>query len=408
MRSKHLIAPGLLLIATLAGAQTPLAPEALFEQASPSVWVVRTADAAQRPLRQGSAVVIGPGRLITNCHVLRQAKSLTVGRENVSYGATLEHADPERDLCQIKVANFHAPPVAIAGSDALKVGARVYAIGAPRGMETTLSDGLLSGLRRNAQGQLDAIQVTVPLSGGSSGGGLFDAQGRLIGVTTYGLRESQNLNFALPATWITEVPERAQAALAARQAPPAVARAGPTGDRVFEYRLTDRMTGLSQPVVLRLDKVDGDTLVFNQGERIERKGGGLVSIKQFRGGEFDLAAPSEGWISKPPEPGQTWTLNYNKHVDSRTVSMNLTATVHADAPVTIGARTFPTVRVQFRGHTHRGSGGFYNSSPYLANAWYAPDLGRVIRFEASARGNAPNAAHQAVDERLELIDIRSE
>ncbi len=408
MRTKPLIAAGPLLIATLAGAQAPLPPETLFEQLSPSVWVVRTTDAEQRPLRQGSAVVIGPGRLITNCHVLRQAKGLTVGRENVSYGAALEHADPERDLCQLKVANFHAPPVAVAGSDALKVGARVYAIGAPRGLETTLSDGLLSGLRRNAQGQLEAIQITVPISGGSSGGGLFDAQGRLIGITTYVMRDSQNLNFALPASWIAEVPERAQAALAARQAPQAVAKAGPTGDRVFEYRLTDRMTGLSQPVVLRLDKVDGDTLVFNQGERIERKGGSLVSIKQFRGGEFDLAAPPEGWISKPPEPGQTWTLNYNKNVDSRTVSMNLTATVFADAPVTIGQRTFPTVRVQFRGHTHRGSGGFYNSSPYLANAWYAPDLGRVIRFEASARGNAPNAAHQAVDERLELIDIRSE
>jgi serine protease Do len=411
MRFKHLISAGLALLGGLAAAQAPLPPEELFERISPSVWVVRTLDGNGRPLLQGSAVVTGPGRLITNCHVLRQARSVSVGRENVSYGAALEHADPERDLCQLKVANFHAPAVAIAPADALKVGARVYAIGAPRGLETTLSDGLLSGLRRGAQGQLEAIQITVPISGGSSGGGLFDTQGRLIGVTTFGVRDSQNLNFALPASWITELPERAQAALAARQAAPAataVATAAPTGDRVFEYRLTDRLTGLSQPVVLRLDKVDGDRLVFNQGTRIERKGGGLVSFTQALGGDFDQAAPPEGWISKPPEPGQTWTLDYERRVDARNILMKLTAVASEDAPVTIGTRTLPTVRVQFRGFTHRGNSGFYNAAPYQATAWYAPDLGRIVRFEVRARGSSPNASTFHIDERLELVDIRSE
>ncbi len=411
MAFKRLLPLGLTLLAGLAAAQAPLPPEDLFERMSPSVWVVRTLDGNGRPLLQGSAVVIGPGRLITNCHVLRQARSLTVGRENVSYGATLEHPDPERDLCQLKVANFHAPAVAIGPADGLKVGARVFAIGAPRGLETTLSDGLLSGLRRNAQGQLDAIQITVPISGGSSGGGLFDAQGRLIGITTFGVRDSQNLNFALPASWIAEVPERAQAALAARQAAPAataVAAAAPTGDRVFEYRLTDRLTGLSQPVVLRLDKVDGDKLVFNQGTRVERKGGGLVSFTQALGGDFDQAAPPEGWISKPPEPGQTWTLDYERRVDARNILMKLTAVASEDAPVTIGTRKLPTVRVQFRGYTHRGNSGFYNAAPYLATAWYSPDLGRIVRFEAKARGSSPNASNFHVDERLELVDIRSE
>ncbi|MBL0919212.1 MAG: serine protease [Hydrogenophaga sp.] len=412
MARRHLIALGLALAGPLASGQAPLAPEDLFERISPSVWVVRTFDAAGRPHMQGSAVAIGPGQLVTNCHVLRQAKSLTVGRENVSYGATLEHPDPERDLCQIKVANFTAPPVAIAPVDALRVGARVYAIGAPRGLETTLSDGLLSGLRRNAQGQLDAIQITVPLSSGSSGGGLFDAQGRLIGITTFGLRESQNLNFALPAAWIAEVPERAQAAIAARSTVKAgsdVARAAaPTGDRVFEYRLTDRLTGLTQPVVLRLDRVDGENLVFNQGTRIERKGGGLVSFTQALGGEFDQASPPEGWISKPPEAGQTWTLQYDRRVDARNILMKLTAVASEDSPITIGQRTLPTVRVQFRGYTHRGNSGFYNAAPYLATAWYSPDLGRIVRFEAKARGSSPNASVFHIDERLELIDIRSE
>lgn len=81
----------------------------------------------------------------------------------------------------------------------LRVGSRVYAIGTPRGLETTISDGLLSGLRRYAQNTIEALQVSVPIAPGSSGGGLFDEQGRLIGTTTAGLRDSQNLNFAIPA-----------------------------------------------------------------------------------------------------------------------------------------------------------------------------------------------------------------
>ncbi|MBL0919215.1 MAG: trypsin-like peptidase domain-containing protein [Hydrogenophaga sp.] len=399
MQNQHLIAVGLMLSATLAGAQAPLPPETLFEQASPSVWVVRSFDGNGRPLLQGSGVVIGSGRLITNCHVLRQARSVNVGRENVSFGATLEHADPERDLCQLRVANFHAPAVAIATPDGLRVGARVYAIGAPRGMETTISDGLISGLRRNAQDQLDAIQITVPLSPGSSGGGLFDAQGRLIGITTFGLRDAQNLNFALPAAWIAEVPARAQAALAARSAAMAAADAAraapPTGDRVFEYRLTDRQTGTSQMVLLRADPA-------------ARQGDGPVPITQPLGGEFDQAAPPEGWIGKAPQAGQRWPLRYEKRAGTGSISMDLTAVAFDDAPMTIAQRTLPIVRVQYRGHTTRGSSGVYFSSTYLANAWYAPSLGRIVKFEAAARTSHMGASGFHIDERLELVDIRSE
>lgn len=411
--NRHLLAAGLAIAASLvpalARAQTPLAPEALFEQVAPSVWVVRSFDANQRPLRQGSAVVIAPGRLITNCHVLRQARSLSVGRENVSYGATLEHPDTERDLCQLKVANFHAPAVSITTADTLRVGARVYAIGAPRGLETTLSDGLLSGLRRNGQGQLDAIQITVPLSGGSSGGGLFDAQGRLIGITTYGLRDSQNLNFALPGDWIAEVPARAQAAIAARQAPTeSGGPAAPRGDRVFEYRLVDRMTGNAQNVVYRLDRSDGDKRVFNQGSRIERADGHVLENKQALGGEFDLAMPPGGWVSGTPEQGNSWRLNYERSLSFGVARMELRAVVGERSSMRVGSREIETVQVRFDGFTQRPTSNpahysMPSSTVYAASAWYAPSLGRVVRFEAQARGTLIR-----IDEVLELVDIRSE
>src|SRR3990170_3695126 len=114
-----------------------LEPTQVFEKASPSVWVVRTYDAAERPVGQGSAVVIGPGRLVTNCHVLVKSKVVYVRRENVMYQATLEHADAPRDLCQLQVAKFDAPAVERVKVGDLKVGQRVYAIGNPQGMEVT-------------------------------------------------------------------------------------------------------------------------------------------------------------------------------------------------------------------------------------------------------------------------------
>ena len=70
---------------------------------------------------------------------------------------------------------------------------------------------------RNAEGQLVLIQTSAAISGGSSGGGLFDDQGRLIGLTTIGSvsGDAQNLNFAIPSEWVRELPQRHAQARAA-------------------------------------------------------------------------------------------------------------------------------------------------------------------------------------------------
>jgi hypothetical protein len=415
-RHPFLLAIGLLLATTSAQAQAPvaLAPEVLFDRVSPSVWVVNAYDESDRLIAKGSAVVIGAGSLITNCHVLARARRVTVSRENVTYGATLEHPDTERDLCQLKVANFSAPAVTMAGADSLRVGARVYAIGNPRGLETTISDGLLSGIRRSDTDDFVALQITVPISAGSSGGGLFDAQGRLIGITTFYIKEGQNLNFALPATWIAEVPTRAQAALAARQdrsratsaANASAGTATPTGDRVFEYKLRDRLTGNTQTVVYKLDRVDGDTRIFNQGSRVERANGEVITRGQAIGGEYDFAMPPGGWITKAPERGATWQLNYKIPSTDKHVTMALTAQALEESSMRVGDRELAIVRVTFKGYTQRDLSALgYSSGSYEANAWYAPEIGRVVRFDARTRGGFGLSAF-LVDEVFELTSIR--
>ncbi len=79
----------------------------------------------------------------------------------------------------------------------------MFAIGAPRGLELTMSDGIVSGLR-HIDGTL-VIQTNAAISPGSSGGGLFNEDAQLIGITTWLIRESQNLNFALSADLIPEL-----------------------------------------------------------------------------------------------------------------------------------------------------------------------------------------------------------
>ncbi len=88
----------------------------------------------------------------------------------------------------------------------LKVGAKVYAVGAPHGLELTLSEGIVSSLRE-FEGS-NYIQTTAAISNGSSGGGLFDENGALVGLMTFNYTKGQNLNFASPVEWVEELPKR--------------------------------------------------------------------------------------------------------------------------------------------------------------------------------------------------------
>jgi serine protease Do len=388
-------------------------PEQLFERLAPSVWTVETFDARNQPLALGSAVVIGAGSLVTNCHVLARSSRVAISRENVSYGATLEHPDPERDLCILKVRNFSAPAVTVGNVENLKTGSRVYAIGSPRGLEQTISDGLLSGVRKSTSGDFTALQVTVPISKGSSGGGLFDAHGRLIGITTFQLRDGQNLNFALPVNWIAEVPARAQTALASMKAsPPAAASAAAVvaggGKQVYEYQLRDKLSGAVQTVVYRLDRMDGDKLVFNDGSRIESPGGGVVHIGSRIGGEFDLAMPPGGWISSEPKQGATWKIEFSGGVPGSYVGLNLRARAQGESTMRIKDRTLRVILVDFDGYAERIHSRASNPpGRYTAKAWYAPELGRIVRFEAQSRGGLASGQFH-IDEQLQLVDIRTE
>lgn len=192
-----------------AAGQAGNAAETVFAKVSPSVVIIIVKDASGKPALQGSGVVIAISRLITNCHVAQGGPSIEVHSGDKKFSATILYADPDRDLCELSVPGLAAPAVTVSPVKNLKIGQQTFAVGAPEGLDLTISDGIVSSLR-HVEGSF-VIQTTAAISPGSSGGGLFDAEGNLVGITSYQFAEGQNLNFALPVDWIASLPSRSQA-----------------------------------------------------------------------------------------------------------------------------------------------------------------------------------------------------
>jgi len=421
------------LLAFLAsGPAAALSAAEVFEKVSPSVWAVRGVDGSGRPFSFGSGVVIGRGRLITNCHVLAKAKSIQVVHANVSYGAKLEHADAERDLCTLSVANFYAPAVAKAPQSQLKVGQRVYAIGNPINLELTLSEGLISGLRTESS-PLPTIQTSAPISPGSSGGGLFDEQGRLVGITTLIVlgreRIAQNLNFAAPADWIDEVPERAteqlarlreskeKAALPSAASTPSsgsaqdpAAKALPPVGSHWSYTVRDRgHLSASWDFSVVLTSVNGstvtETLSSASGQEVLGFDARSIAFAVRRMKPDMVVELSPYLLAFLPSPALPLKTPYG-YIGPAS-DWDITVSEIAREPVAVRAGKFDAVRIKVTGENPRiPMGRSQQGLPqrFEYTVWYAPEAARYVQ------------AHHRVldvygiafsDQWVELVDFRT-
>jgi serine protease Do len=174
---------------------TTLSAAQIAERAIPSVVLIKVA----RGL--GSGFIAGPdGRIATNLHVIVGSPEVTVvlsdGREITE--VEIMDVDQRQDLALLRVSAKNLPPALLLGdSSKVKPGERVVAIGNPLGLGNTVSDGLVSGLREIAP-TVNVIQISAPLSPGSSGGPLFNERGEVIGISRLIFTEGQNLNFGVP------------------------------------------------------------------------------------------------------------------------------------------------------------------------------------------------------------------
>lgn len=156
---------------------------------------------------QGSGIVYISGHskktsndftyILTNAHVAADFKEVTVATKKSKYVGEVVIYDKNIDLALVRIDGVILPKAKSLNDSGghLAVGDKVFAIGSPIGMKNSLSEGIVSGLREHKG--VTVIQTTAPISHGSSGGGLFDVQGNLVGITTFKLIEGENLNFAV-------------------------------------------------------------------------------------------------------------------------------------------------------------------------------------------------------------------
>jgi len=164
-----------------------------------------------RPRKIGSGFFINPaGLVLTNYHVIKGSTSVSVqlgnGASFVVSTEMIAFANPEKDIAILKVPGRNLPALRLGDSDKIRAGQQVVALGSPLGLESSVSLGVVSGIRQLKEGTF--IQTTAPISGGSSGGPLLDMHGEVIGITARSAPEGQNVNFAIPINDVKAVAER--------------------------------------------------------------------------------------------------------------------------------------------------------------------------------------------------------
>ncbi|MBX9947103.1 MAG: serine protease, partial [Reyranella sp.] len=168
-----------------------LRAEQVFEKAAGAVYKVKA------DKRIGSAVAVSASDLLTNCHVVGDRTEVVLVRDRKELTATVVSMNVNADRCVLRTAAKLPTWVGVRPYDDIKVGERAISIGTPHGLELTVAEGIVSSKRSHNASRL--IQTSAPISPGSSGGGLFDAEGQLLGITTFYFKAGQNLNFAVAA-----------------------------------------------------------------------------------------------------------------------------------------------------------------------------------------------------------------
>jgi len=175
----------------------------IAQEFSASVVTIVALDENDQPLSVGSGFFIDTeGTIASNHHVLEGSARAIVKTVDGQKGEILEiiKDNPALDLLVATTTLRNTTPLRFGDSDTVTVGEDIVAIGNPAGLEGTVSRGIVSGIRKAEDMQM--IQITAPISPGSSGGPVFNMNGRVIGVATAYITGGQNLNFAMPVNYL--------------------------------------------------------------------------------------------------------------------------------------------------------------------------------------------------------------
>jgi len=222
----------------------PVTWESVIGKCKPAVVQVETS----RGL--GSGFFVSPEKVITNVHVVSGESYVTLRfSDDSTTQASVVSTTPEYDVAVLKIWKPRPEQafIPLGAATTLQSGQEVMAIGSPRGMQNTVTRGIVSGLR--IAGNVTLVQTDAALNPGNSGGPLLDRTGAAIGINTLSFRESPGLNFAVSIEHARAILEgRPQAVIPASErdrnnripspvAPTETERQRAEGTRLYEMRL---------------------------------------------------------------------------------------------------------------------------------------------------------------------------
>jgi len=182
-----------------------LTSEEIYAKCSPAVFYIELYDKNDEAIASGSGFFIDDkGTAVTNYHVIEDAYSALIqlsDTEAIHEVLGVYDYNAEEDWAIIKIDCSGNKYLNVGDASAVVGGAKVYAIGSPLGLQNTVSEGIVSNPAR-VDGGVTYIQTNAAISNGSSGGALIDKNGEVIGITSAGYDEGQNLNLALPMTYL--------------------------------------------------------------------------------------------------------------------------------------------------------------------------------------------------------------
>lgn len=405
MRLPILFITGVCAALLYSGTGSALEPREIFKAVDPSVVVVLASDAKGEKNNLGSGVIVSPQEIVTSCKVVESAADIVVSQGSALRKATLRFNDAERDLCQLHIEDPlpAGKPAAVAPSTpAIETGQDVYAVGAPRGMEHAISRAMVSSVREVGSSKSRLIQIDVPLTGGLIGSGVFDQNGRLIGIAAGKFRQGDSASYAVPIDWLAEFTQRnpdlllnpikaPQAAVVTTPAAEAKPDWWPHVGDHWKYRvsLAKQYVGSVNVEIVDVNgKMVQERITYDGSKGFVKERGVEVGFNPVRfqppaalpGGYqlVDLAPYSDP--GTPFRSGQRWNDiagAFAPQGGSNTQNANSKVTVIANESVRVPAGQFKAWKVETVSDQLYAVNQFFVAR---CTYWYAPEIKRTVKM----------------------------